>query len=108
MSVESKNSNIAQKPNGDKKGTGLTDRLAAAPKELRGIQNVLAQRRIMRDTTNHPSVELARTGRADAIQRRLKKSTATNRTSTKISDSGSPDDAGSSGIADSGVSGSPE
>jgi hypothetical protein len=106
MSVESKNSNIAQKPNGDKKGTGLTDRLAAAPKELRGIQNVLAQRRIMRDTTNHPSVELAKTGRADAIKRRLQKSVSANTKGSSISDSGSPDDAGSDGSSD--ASGSPQ
>lgn len=93
MSVESKNSNIRVRRDGDKKSTGLTDRLASAPKELRGIQNVLAQRRIMRDTTNHPSVELARTGRVGAIKRRLEK---TGSLKTNISDSGSPDDAGTS------------
>lgn len=99
MSVESKNSNIRVRQDGDKKSTGLTDRLASAPKELKGIQNVLAQRRIMRDTTNHPSVELARTGRADAIQRRLKKSATANTTSSNISDSGTPDDAGDSALS---------
>lgn len=105
MSVESKNSNIRVRQDGDKKSTGLTDRLVTAPKELKGIQNILSQRRIMRDTTNHPSVELAKTGRASAIQRRLKKSTTTNGKSNQISDTGAPDDAGSDGFGDGGVSG---
>ena len=89
MSIESKNSKISEKPNGDKKSTGISDRRAQVPDELKGIANVLAQRRIMRDTTNHPSVELARTGRVGAIKRRMAKAG-----SPKISDSGSPDDGG--------------
>lgn len=89
MSVESKNSKLAQKPNGDKKSTGISDRRSQVPAELKDIANVLAQRRIMRDTTNHPSVELARTARMGAVKRRLAKTG-----SPKISDSGSPDDGG--------------
>lgn len=89
MSVESKNSKLAQKPDGDKKSTGISDRRAQVPSELKGIANVLAQRRIMRDTTNHPSVELAKTARMGAAKRRLEKTR-----SPKISDSGSPDEQG--------------
>lgn len=95
MSIESKNSNIRVRPDGDKKNSGLTSRMDAAPKELDGIGKILAQRRIMRDTTNHPDVELSKTGRQGAIKRRLsKKSTNNVRSSPNISDSGSPDDAG--------------
>jgi hypothetical protein len=95
MSVESKGSNIRVREDGDKKGTALTSRMDAAPSELKNIGKVLAQRRIMRDTTNHPDVELSRTGRQGAIKRRLSKgSTDKTRSSPHISDSGSPDDAG--------------
>lgn len=97
MSVESKNSNIRVRRDGDKKGTGISSRMDVAPKELEGVGRILNQQRTSRDTTNHPSVELAKSGRAGAIQRRLKKSATTNPASSNISDSGSPDVAGDVG-----------
>lgn len=108
MVVESKNNNIVHKPNADKKGYGLTSRMDVAPKELAGIGKVLAQRRLMRDTTNHPDVELSKTGRQSAAKRRLTKASPNKTKASAIaSDSGSPDDAGLGGDdsgADSGAS----
>lgn len=106
MSVESKNSNVKTRQDGDKKSTGLTSRMDAAPKELAGIGKVLAQRRLLRDTTNHPDIELSKTGRQGAIRRRLSKTAPEkSKATSSISDSGSPDDSGAdsdSGGADFG------
>lgn len=103
MSVESKNSQVRHRLDGDRSmpGPGLKSRVDAAPDELKRIQKVLSQRRIMRDTTNHPDVELSSTGRKGAVQRRLAKSKNERGTQANIADSGAPD----SGDGGDGLSG---
>ena len=105
MSVESKGSKPAVKRDGDKNfpGPGLVSRIDAAPKELAGLKSAFAQRRIMRDTTNHPDVELKPSSgsRQAAIGRRMKRG-ATTKGSPRISDSGAADSVG----GDSGDGGS--
>lgn len=107
MSVESSSSKLREKADGDVnrkvKGALQAKRDAIEP-ELERIRESLIQHRNNRDTTNHPTVEMASSDRKGAISRRMQKNTTKSRNNglmTQVknpitSDSGTPDNASAS------------
>lgn len=115
MSVESSSSKLREKADGDvnrKVKGALQDRRDAMEPELERIRQSLIMHRANRDTTNHPTVEMASSDRKGAIRRRMQKNTTSKRDKNLArsaknpvqSDSGTPDDA-SGDIAGTGDSG---
>lgn len=115
MSVESSNSKLREKADGDvnrKVKGALQDKRDAVEPELERIRQSLIEHRNNRDTTNHPTVEMASSDKKGAISRRMQKNLsggrnkklATQSKNPLTSDSGTPDDA-SADIAGTGDGG---
>lgn len=115
MSVESASSKLREKADGDvnrKVKSALQDKRDAVEPELERIRQSLIMHRANRDTTNHPTVEMASSDRKGAISRRMQKNTtkgrnkklATQAKNPIQSDSGVSDDA-SADIAGTGDGG---